>query len=152
MLLKSLSKTLFFIAVLLCLTPFSLLAADFNVADYKGKVVYLDFWASWCKPCKESFPWMNKLYEQHGGDLEVIAVNLDANREDANKFLEKVPAYFPILFDPEGTLAEKYKIQGMPTSILFDRNGNLIAQETGFVESKIKHYEAKINEQLMVGK
>ncbi|MCB1059979.1 MAG: TlpA family protein disulfide reductase [Calditrichaeota bacterium] len=108
---------------------------DVTLEQLAGKVVYLDFWASWCEPCKKSFPWMNDLHAQFADSgLVVIAVNLDRDAEKADKFLEKIPANFQIGFDPEGTLAKTYEVKGMPSSYIIDRHGQLVASHIGFRE------------------
>ena len=74
-----------------------------KLSEYKGKVVYLDFWASWCGPCKKTFPWLNELQKKYGKDgFEVVGVNVDAKKADADKFLVSTPAEFTVLFDPAG--------------------------------------------------
>ena len=118
-----------------------------DLSKYRGKVVYLDFWASWCDPCKRSFPWMNKLQEQYGRNgFEIIAVNLDSSRQDAEDFLAKVPATFDVAFDSKGKTAEIYKLKAMPSSYLIDRQGKLVHKSLGYrkeekeiIESKIRH-------------
>ena len=116
-----------------------------DLSNYKGKVVYLDFWASWCIPCRKSFPWMNKQLEQYSSeDLVIIAVNLDKKRELAEQFLIENPAKFSIVYDPKGQLAKFLKIKGMPSSVIFDRNGNPISAHTGFFEKKIELYENEL--------
>lgn len=108
-------------------------AGEMSLKDYKGRVVYLDFWASWCKPCIKSFPWMQTLQETYRDQgLEVIAVNLDKNRDLAEAFLEKVEVGFTVAFDPIGDSAKAYRLKGMPTSYLIDRKGNLVATHIGF--------------------
>ena len=103
------------------------------VEDLKDKIIYLDFWASWCVPCRQSFPWMNTLHKKYSDrGLVVIAVNLDENRQDAQQFLKELPAEFQVIYDPEGKLAEIYNVQGMPSSYLFDRNGKLVSTHIGF--------------------
>ena len=104
-----------------------------TLADLKGKVVYLDFWASWCPPCRQSFPWMNEMehrYSRKG--LAVVAVNLDKNRELATKFLNEMPADFTVVYDREGTVADSYHVPGMPSSFIIDRNGKIRAIHIGF--------------------
>jgi len=104
-----------------------------TLADLKGKVVYLDFWASWCPPCRKSFPWMNEMerrYSRQG--LTVIAINLDKDRDLAAKFLNEVPADFTVAYDPQGTVAESYHVPGMPSSFIIDRNGRIQAIHIGF--------------------
>ena len=108
-------------------------ADDLPSPDLKGKIVYLDFWASWCGPCRQSFPWMNELQRELGArGLVVVAVNVDHERADANRFLASYPAEFRVLFDPEGKLAERYKVGGMPTSFLIGRDGKIVSTHAGF--------------------
>ena len=92
-----------------------------QLASNKGDVIYVDFWASWCIPCRQSFPWMNNLKAKYQADgLTIISVNLDHSRTLANEFLAEIPADFPVIFDPKGLIARKYKLKGMPSSnILF---------------------------------
>jgi thiol-disulfide isomerase/thioredoxin len=104
-----------------------------KLSDYKGKTVYLDFWASWCGPCKQSFPWMNAMQAKYAAQgLRVIAVNLDAKPADAAAFLAAVPAQFTVAFDAEGRSAKAYGVKGMPSSVLIDRNGKIISMHAGF--------------------
>ena len=104
--------------LLAAVSPAALAGGDrLELAQFKGQVVYLDFWASWCAPCRESFPWMNRLQNELGHDgLVVIAVNVDRERADADRFLREHPAHFRIVYDPDGLLAEKFGVRGMPTS------------------------------------
>ena len=105
-----------------------------DLAAFKGQVVYLDFWASWCGPCRESFPWMNHLESELGHNgLVVIAVNVDRERAEADRFLREHPAQFRIVYDPDGLLPEKFAVRGMPTSFLIDRNGHVQARHEGFL-------------------
>jgi cytochrome c biogenesis protein CcmG, thiol:disulfide interchange protein DsbE len=104
-----------------------------QLSHLKGNVVYLDFWASWCQPCKKSFPWMNDIQHRYAGDgLKVVAVNLDKDRELADKFLSKVKADFEVAFDQEGEIASRYKLKGMPSSYLITRDGQVYASHIGF--------------------
>jgi thiol-disulfide isomerase/thioredoxin len=99
----------------------------------KGKVVYVDFWASWCAPCRESFPWMNRMQSELGHDgLVIIAVNVDREHADAEQFLRSHAAQFRIVYDPQGRLPEKFGVRGMPTSFLIDRNGRIQSRHEGF--------------------
>lgn len=115
-----------------------------NLAAAKGKVVYLDFWASWCVPCRKSFPWLNELAKKYPDDLVVVGINVDHERSAANRFLEKYPAHFPLVFDPEGVLAKKYQLQGMPSSVWLDREGNVAERHIGFREESKANYETKL--------
>ncbi len=117
---------------------------ELDLAKLHGKVVYLDFWASWCAPCRKSFPWMNEMmsnYKEQG--LEVVAVNLDKDRKLADEFLQKVEAHFTVAFDPLGDSANAYKLRGMPSSYLIGRDGKLYATHIGFREKdKLKMEQA----------
>jgi len=102
----------------------------------KGKVVLLDFWASWCDPCRRSFPWMSEMQRRYGGsDLLVLAVNLDQDRKLAEKFLAAVPAGFRVEFDPGGVLATHFGVTAMPMSFLIDRKGIVRERHSGFREA-----------------
>jgi thiol-disulfide isomerase/thioredoxin len=118
-------------------------ATELNLNEYKGKVVYLDFWASWCGPCKESFPWLNKLAKENK-DLVVIGVNLDKDKSDAEAFLKKYPADFKVVYNPKADLAEKYKVKGMPYTIIFDKEGNQKFKHIGFSLKKADEYMREI--------
>lgn len=107
--------------------------APIDLATWKGKVVYVDFWASWCVPCRQSFPWMNDMQRRHGKEgLAIVAVNMDQNRSDAEAFLRQYPAEFTLRFDPRGRLAQGFKVRGMPTSALLDRDGKVLLLHEGF--------------------
>jgi thiol-disulfide isomerase/thioredoxin len=114
-----------------------------------GQVIYLDFWASWCTPCRESFPWMQSLQNTYRAQgLSIVAINLDHDRSDAERFLRRFPVDFPVLFDPKGTLAEQFKVAGMPTSMGVDRHGALRFAHIGFRSEEQEHYEEQIRELL----
>lgn len=118
---------------------------NFDLAPHRGRVVIVDFWASWCKPCRQSIPWLNAMSARYGASgLVVIGVNVDANRSDAERFLRDVPIDFEVVFDPDGVMAKQFKVQGMPSSYVFDRNGKLIDTHLGFRESKKAGNEAAL--------
>lgn len=120
-----------------------------NLNDYRGKVVLVDFWASWCTPCIRSFPWMNKMLADHGDKgLAVIAINMDQEKILADKFLQRYPNKLTIAFDPEGKVAEQYKLMGLPTSYLVDRNGKVVYRHLGFRLKDADDYEEKIKQVL----
>ena len=118
-----------------------------ELESLKGKPVLVDFWASWCGPCRESFPWMDEIKKKYP-ELEIIAINLDEERIDADEFLLEMPTELNIVFDPEGELAEKYRVDAMPSSYLIDANGNIVVEHTGFFADKTTEYEASIKQLL----
>jgi thiol-disulfide isomerase/thioredoxin len=122
-----------------------------RLADYRGKTVYLDFWASWCGPCKQSFPWMNAMQAKYAAQgLQVIAVNLDAKAEDAQAFLASVPAQFTIAYDAAGVSAQQYRIKGMPSSVLIGRDGKVLSIHAGFNQAARAELEQQITTALGV--
>jgi cytochrome c biogenesis protein CcmG/thiol:disulfide interchange protein DsbE len=124
-------------------------ASSLDLTSFRGRVVYLDFWASWCGPCRQSFPWMETMkntYEAQG--LEIVAVNLDGDRADAEKFLKQFNPTFDVHFDPKGELAELYKVRGMPSSVLIDRHGVRRFTHVGFRPVDGAMYEAQLRELL----
>lgn len=136
---------------LLLALPFagSALAADLDLAAYKGKVVYVDFWASWCGPCRQSFPWMKAMHEKYGKDgLVIIAVNVDQERKLADAFLAEFNPAFTVLFDDKGALASQFKVQTMPSSYLLDRQGKPRFKHLGFHEAKREQYEKEFQQLL----
>jgi cytochrome c biogenesis protein CcmG/thiol:disulfide interchange protein DsbE len=105
----------------------------------------VDFWASWCKPCRQSIPWLNTLRERYGASgLTVIGVNVDAERRDAERFLRDVPIEFEVVFDPDGALARQFKVQAMPSTYIFDRTGKIVETHLGFRDAKKDEKEAAI--------
>ena len=120
-------------------------ADGLDLSAYKGKVVYLDFWASWCTPCRLSLPWMSQLQARYGRDgLVVIGVNVDHDRAQADEFLAANGGNFQIVYDPHGALAGKYNFKGMPTSFLIGRDGKLRSVHPGFFPNRVESYAADV--------
>lgn len=117
--------------------------------NLKEKLTYVDFWASWCGPCKQSFPWMNDVHARYAAQgLQVIAVNLDQKSADAQKFLSASPAKFAIAFDPKGATPRLYGVKTMPSSYLIDRNGKIIHVHAGFSADDSVQLEKQIRSAL----
>jgi thiol-disulfide isomerase/thioredoxin len=124
-----------------------------KLAKYQGKVVYLDFWASWCGPCRQSFSWMNEMQGKYAAQgLQVIAVNLDEKKEDALRFLSSNPASFTVAFDPNGATPLSYRVMGMPTSLLIGTDGKIILAHMGFKDADKSALEDRIKVSLGIGK
>jgi thiol-disulfide isomerase/thioredoxin len=116
-----------------------------EIQAIKGQYIYIDYWASWCGPCRQSFPWMNALQAKLGSKgLKVVAVNVDAKRADADKFLTHTPAQFTIAYDPQGESAKKLAIKTMPTSMLVSPEGRVLFVHSGFRTEETGQLEAKI--------
>jgi len=122
---------------------------EISLDQYRNKIVYVDFWASWCKPCRESFSFMNEMQKKYADKgLQIIAINLDDQRSAANAFLSKYPAQFKVAYDPQGTTPASYGVKVMPTSYLLDRRGNIILTHKGFKQNQTKELEQHIVEAL----
>jgi cytochrome c biogenesis protein CcmG/thiol:disulfide interchange protein DsbE len=111
----------------------------------RGNVVYVDFWASWCGPCKRSFPWMNEMTRKYGPKgLTIVAINVDKKREDAEKFLKLTPAEFTVVYDPAGNVPASWQVTAMPSSYLVDASGKVVLVESGFKDERKGEVEARI--------
>jgi peroxiredoxin len=119
--------------------------AEVRLADYKGRVVLIDFWASWCPPCKTSFPALDAIYREYEEKgLEVLAVNVDERRRDADSFLDAHPHRLTVLFDPKGAAPEAFGVTGMPSSFLIDRSGTIRFTHMGYSANVDEQYRQEI--------
>lgn len=117
-----------------------------SLPDLKGKVVLVDFFASWCEPCKASFPAMEELHKKYGDKgLVILAINLDKKKADMEAFLKENPVTFNIVRDPANKLVSAVKIPTMPSSFLLDRSGKVHAAHRGF---KGKETEKEYSEEI----
>jgi peroxiredoxin len=96
------------------------------LADLKGQVVLINFWASWCGPCRQEMPILDQLYRSYqAAGFTLIGVNVEPNTADAQKFLKATPVSFPILFDPTSAVSMLYQVSGMPSTVIVDRTGKI---------------------------
>jgi peroxiredoxin len=109
-----------------------------TLSAYRGKVVYLEFWASWCAPCAKSLPALDALRKEFApGDFQIVAVNLDRNPAVAARFLKERPVGYPSAIDPKGSLPAAFGVEAMPTSFLIDRDGVVRHVHRGFRETDV---------------
>jgi peroxiredoxin len=120
-----------------------------SLRDFQGQVVYLDFWASWCPPCRTSMPLFDDLHRkyQHRG-LVFIGISEDATIQEAQYFMSKVPVTFPLLWDKGGIIASDYSLLAMPYAYLIDKKGNIRYIHQGFKTSDISKIENNIQQLL----
>jgi thiol-disulfide isomerase/thioredoxin len=98
----------------------------FTPETYKGKVVLLDFWATWCAPCIKSMPFFSKLYQRYQKDgFEILAINVDENREDAVSFMKSRPISYPVVYSPDEDCPKTFAVTAMPSSYFIDKSGKV---------------------------
>ncbi len=117
-----------------------------SLASLRGQIVYVDFWASWCGPCRVSFPILNDIRnELHSQGFEVLAVNVDEFEDDALNFLAELPVDYLVVRDPVGTSPASFGVLGMPTGFLLDREGRIREVHQGFRKSDAAHLRESIS-------
>ncbi|HEY8173906.1 MAG TPA: TlpA disulfide reductase family protein [Dehalococcoidia bacterium] len=118
---------------------------EVQLSDLRGKVVWVNFWASWCKPCRQELPDIQKLYDEKRDEgLVVLAVNWQDNQETARDYAERLGLSLPVLLDGGGSVYDQYKLQGLPDSFFIDRDGNVATLQFGSLnESKMRERLAK---------
>ncbi len=127
-----------------------------SLSDYRGKVVLIDFWASWCGPCRASLPEYNELREKirasHVGDrFEILAINVDVTSQEALGFLKDYQLDFQILEERTGKSQQAYDLLAMPTSLLVDQEGRIRIAHQGFTKSYIRYLETEIKKLFPAG-
>ncbi len=127
------------------LTKLSNSNQSLEMGKYAGKVMYIDFWASWCSPCAKSFPFLNEMHQQyHQQGLQVIGINLDEAPKDADNFLSEHPAEFTLASDLSKQCAEDLGVAAMPSSYLIDRNGIIRHIHLGFRAGETQELREKV--------
>jgi len=121
----------------------------FQLNQLRGQVVYLDFWASWCIPCRLSFPALDQLHKKYRGrGFEVVAVNKDVVAADSGRFLARIPVGFTLVTDPDDRIVRAYQVKSMPSGYLLDRKGRVRHVHEGFRSNSAEQIEAQIIELL----
>ena len=106
--------------------------SNVSLSDYKGKVVVINIWASWCNPCREEMPSMEMLYKSmQGKPFEILAVSVDARQSDAESFANQLGLTFPILMDPDKNVFGLYQATGQPESFIIDKHGKIVKHIIG---------------------
>lgn len=123
-----------------------LVGKEVSLSDFKGKKVYLNFFATWCPPCKAEMPEMQNLYEEtRDSDLVILAVDLGEDTETVSKFINKNKYSFKVLLDSNNTAAEKYQITSIPVSYIIDKDGNIVDKHIGSLTIQdMKNYINKL--------
>ena len=120
--------------------------ASLDLAGYRGKVVLVDFWASWCGPCKLEFPFMAKLSRHYRPeDVVVITINEERQRAAGEAFLRQVQSNLPVIWDSTGSIGKSWTVNEMPTTLLFDRKGKMRFRHQGFVAGSSDEYQRQLD-------
>ena len=114
---------------------------NIKLSEYRGEVVLLNFWASWCGPCRQEMPLLEQLHERYSSyGFTVMGVNVEEDSSKAKKMLRDVPVTFPILFDTENKASKQYKVSAMPSTVMIDRDGNMRYLHKGYKSGDEQEY------------
>jgi peroxiredoxin len=106
---------------------------NIKLSELRGQVVLLNFWASWCGPCRQEMPLLEKLQQRYSAlGFTVLGVNVEEDSSKAKSLLKDIPVSFPILFDTQNTVSKQYKVSAMPSTVMIDRNGNMRYLHKGY--------------------
>ena len=104
-----------------------------SLAQYKGQVVMLNFWASWCGPCRQEMPLLENIYKKYNKmGFTLIGVNVEPDSKAAEGFLKETPVSFPVIYDKDSTVSKAYDVAGMPSTVIIDRKGNIRVLHRGY--------------------
>lgn len=123
--------------------------ANLKLSELRGEVVMINFWATWCAPCREEMPLLNQLYEQYRKvGFTLLAVNIDDDPAKARAMARKLGVNFPVLFDTDKRVSKLYDVAAMPSTLLIDRDGRVRYVHRGYVAGVEKKYQSQIRELL----
>ncbi|GAC30202.1 TlpA disulfide reductase family protein [Brumicola pallidula] len=118
---------------------------NIRLSEQRGNIVLVNFWASWCGPCREELPAFEALYQEYQDlGVEILAVNVDDEADKANVLLQDIEVSFPVLFDTSGEVSQLYDVSAMPTTVIVDRDGTVRLLHPGYRKGDEKKYEKAI--------
>jgi peroxiredoxin len=118
---------------------------NLKLSEFRGEVVMINFWASWCGPCRQEMPELESLYQRYKPmGFTLLGINVDDQIKNADKMLKQIPVSFPVLYDSEHKVSDLYKVAAMPTTILLDRNGTIHDIHLGYQPGMEKLYQEQI--------
>lgn len=120
---------------------------NFRLSEHRGDVLFINFWASWCGPCRQEMPILDELHSRYrSAGFKVVGITIDEDRSKADAMLEKIPVTFPVLYDAQSSVSELFDVDAMPTSILVDRNGKMRFLHRGYKPGYEVDYRNQIKE------
>ncbi|HFQ91930.1 MAG TPA: TlpA family protein disulfide reductase [Chromatiales bacterium] len=120
---------------------------NLKLSEFRGEVVMINFWASWCAPCRQEMPLLDQLYNRYSPmGFTILGINVEEDSAQAEKLLKEIPVSFPILYDTGNTVTELYKVMAMPSTVMVDRDGNMRYLHLGYLPGYEVEYEAQIRE------
>jgi thiol-disulfide isomerase/thioredoxin len=119
-----------------------------SLRKYRGSVVVIDFWATWCAPCKRSLPALEYLESLYPNKIKILAINIDDSKRNALDFLEKYKLNLTTLYDAKKEVVTKYDVPGMPSAVIIDKNGIIQFLHLGYTEDQLKELRKNIEKLL----
>lgn len=118
---------------------------NLRLSEYRGQVVLINFWASWCGPCRQEMPLLEDLYKRYSKlGFTILGVNVDTDSTKANQYLRDITVTFPILYDTGNTVTKSYNVNAMPTTVIVDRSGNMRFLHQGYKPGYEKEYKKQV--------
>jgi len=118
---------------------------NLRLSDYRGQVVLLNFWASWCGPCRQEMPLLEVLYKRyHKLGFTILGVNVDTDSTKANNYLRDIKVSFPVLYDNQNAVAKNFNVNAMPTTVIIDRNGKMRFMHQGYKPGYENDYRKEV--------
>jgi peroxiredoxin len=120
---------------------------NLKLSEYRGQVVMINFWATWCAPCRQEMPHLSRLYEQYRkAGFMLLGVNIDDNPKAAQAMAEQLGVRFPVLYDTTKQVSKQYDVDAMPSTVIVDRDGKVQYLHRGYRSGTEQQYEAKVRE------
>ena len=118
---------------------------NLRLSDYRGQVLLINFWASWCGPCRQEMPLLEDLYKRYNKlGFTILGVNVDTDSTKANNYLRDISVTFPIMYDTTNTVSKSYNVNAMPTTVIVDKNGNMRFLHQGYKPGYEKEYKKQV--------